>query len=252
MSEIKHKETIVDYYNKESTQYSKKRYEGVLSTYTQYLFRKRMSIFFNYINYIKSKINKNIDLFDIGCADGVVLFNTDNKFNDFIKLYDAVDVSSSMVEVANKNKINNKFNFYLRGQEPNKKYDLVTELGVHISDPDSEYQYVKNKLNNNNSYYIFSVSSKDSLHTFFKLKNDVKAKHYIDLKSFYSTEEILRKYFNIIKKTPYGLFIPKLWTIPLIGSLIQPIIDNVFIYLIPGLFHETIYLVSPLDRKSVV
>jgi SAM-dependent methyltransferase len=248
--DIKHKNTIVDYYNKESTQYSKKRYEGSLNTYTQYLFRKRMEIYFNYISDIKNTLKHQIELFDIGCADGVVLFNTENKFSDFIKSFDAVDVSSSMVDIANKNKINNKFNFYLRGQEIDKKYDLVTELGVHISDPDSEYKYVKDKLNGNNSFYIFSVSSKNSLHTIFKLKNDSKAKHYTDLKTFKQTEIILSKYFKIIKKTPYGLFIPKLWSISRLGSLFQPIIDTIFSFITPSLFHETIYLVSPLDKKE--
>ncbi len=246
------KTIIADFYTKESVQYSKKRYEGELNTYTQYLFRKRMNIYFDFLRYIKSNVNKKISLFDIGCADGVVLFNTEYIFSDMISSYTAVDISSGMIEVANNNKPNDKFSFYLRGKESNSNYDLVTELGVHVPDLKSEISYIKQKLNSDNSYFIFSSSSGGSLHTYFKIRNNPETSHIGELKRYNEIENILKSEFKIIKSIPYGLFIPKLWANATIGKMLQPIIDKVFSFIVPGLFHEKIYLLTPINKETKV
>jgi SAM-dependent methyltransferase len=244
------KTIIADFYTKESAQYSRKRYEGELNTYTQYLFRRRMNIYFDFLRYIKSNVNKKISLFDIGCADGVVLFNTENMFSSMISSYTAVDISSGMVDVANNKKPNDKFSFYLRGKEPSSNYDLVTELGVHVPDLRSEINYIKQKLNLKNSFFIFSSSSGGSLHTYFKIRNNPETSHIGELKRYKEIENILKTEFKIIKSVPYGLFIPKLWASSNIGKALQPIIDKVFSYIVPGLFHEKIYLLTPINKES--
>jgi len=239
----------IDYYNKESNQYTKKRYDGSMSNYSQYIFRKRMSLLFNYITYIRYKsLNKNKTLFDIGCADGIVLFSLNDRFADFIDKIVAVDISDEMIKVAKNKTTEAKFSFYMRGDEPELKCDVVTELGVHVSDLKKEMEYVESRLNTD-GYYIYSTGDKNSIYARLKLKGKPNCEYVKDYMTLHDIEIILKTKFNIIKKTSYGFFIPKLWSVPFLARIVQPTVDFFLSILFPSLFHETLYLLTISNKK---
>jgi hypothetical protein len=91
------------------------------------------------------------------------------------------------------------------------------------------------------SYFFFSCASRKSLFSKFKLKGNLYAEGY---KSYADNESIIKNKFTIVASTSYGLFVPKLWAVPFIGRLFQPIFDFVFQKITPELFHEKIYLLK--------
>ena len=230
------------FYNNESAQYSKKRYEGALLSYTQYLFRTRLSIF---IRMLERAIGarKNISIFEIGCADGVILQAIAKTFPDSIQNMVGIDISQGMIETAAAYNQNKNISFALRGLEENRKYDMVIELGVHVPDLQKEIGYVKSRLVEG-GYFIYSVAGRKSSHVMFKRKNDAAVKDYL---TYEEAEKILKNNFDIVDAVPYGLFVPKLWTSPSAGRFFQPLFDVVFRHIAPELFHEKIYL---LRNKS--
>ncbi len=239
----------VNFYDKESGQYARKRYEGSMSTYTHYVFRKRMSIFFDFISYIlKNSPENKKSLFDIGCADGIVLFQLDERFGDRISSIDAVDISEGMLNVARSKTSDKKFSFYIRGNEPQRTFDIVSELGVHVVDIGKEMEDVMSKLNKG-GYFVYSTANRNSIFARLKLHGREGTEYVNDYRSLVETEKVLTTKFEIVKKVSYGLFIPKLWSIPFLARIIQPAVDFILGPFVPSLFHETLYLLRTSDKE---
>ncbi len=232
----------IQFYNAESTQYSQKRYEGVTISYFQFLFKTRREIFLRMIESLAKSTSPKISLFDIGCADGVVLRSLDEKFPSLFSSITGVDIAPEMVVRAAKLSPKDRFSFYVRAQEPEKRYDVVTELGVHVTDLRKEIDYVTNKLVSG-GYYIYVAVDKNSLHSYFKLKRKPEVQSYFkDYLSYREVEKIISEKFNIITKVPYGIFIPKLWSLPAFARVVQPIIEKICKLFAQSFYHETIYL----------
>lgn len=236
------KRNVIDFYNKESENYSRKRYEGQLLTYTQFFFRKRLDIT---VSFLKSIIvqGKKYKLLEMACADGVVLRRLEKDFeNVFLDLV-GMDISPEMIKQAKNINKNRKTisRYFIKEEMPNSVFDLI--LGIGYISPviiEDEFIFVTNNLENN-GYYICSLPGRDSLQARFQLKGKEYAKTYVSYKQY---EDIIKKYFYIVNSEPYGLYVPKIWSVSVVGRFFQPMLENIFKNIFPDLFHEKIYLLK--------
>lgn len=230
------KETV-DFYDKESSVYTTKRYPKVTQSYIQYLFKKRMSLFLDMLDGALSVLPEHPTMLEIGCADGIVFKAIEEKFPGKFKKLVGIDVSPQMITEAEKNNNNNRAKFYMRDDLPEEKFDVVIELGVHPFNLDTELSYVIEHLNSN-SFFFYSVVSSDS----FYLKIKHSDAYYIkDYRRYEEYESVFLKYFSVKTSALYGFFIPKLWAWPVLARKVQPVFDDLFWHFVPNLFHEKIY-----------
>lgn len=228
------------FYDRESTMYSKKRYEGVTETYNQFFFKKRLAIILDLIDFT-TKNRKDLKLIEPGCADGVLVKSIDEKFPGIFSKMVGTDVSPKMIDEANRRNNKPYISFFNRGSEVFDKYDFVIEAGfLNNSLFDQEFSYVESVLKDD-GHFICALASKKSLHTMIKLRGKEYTKTWLP---FAEQEKILANRFEIINIIPYGLFIPKLWAFPAIARIIQPIFEYVGSHVAPNLFHEKIYLLK--------
>lgn len=238
---------IPGYYTKESSQYSQKRYEGKLVSYPQYIFRTRRAIVENIFENLVPQLKQRgeIKLFDIGCADGSVVRHLDEITGKILTKIDAVDIAPGMIEESRKQTSDKRFSFYLRGEEGSgQKYQIVTELGVYTKDVSAELKYVAERLAPN-GYFVYGVAPKYSIEARVrKLRQDG-----VDFLDTYPTIRQIKKAaldagFSIESAHSYGIFVPKLWSLPPIAPFVQKITDAC-LNLIPGtrgIFHETVFV----------
>ncbi|CAN5164530.1 hypothetical protein BH11PAT1_BH11PAT1_1500 [soil metagenome] len=229
----------VNFYNTESSIYRKKRYPKKITSYVQYLFKRRFIILLSFLENIKNDLPA-ASLLEIGCADGIIIESIEKRFPDLFTKLVGTDISSEMIHQAKINNSNSKMSFYLRDNLPHYQYNIILELGVHVYNLEEEIKYTNSFLKKN-SYFIYSAAGKNSFHTKFKLKGNEYAEGYM---SYFDTELILRNHFEIKMSIPYGLFVPKLWALPLIGRILQPVFDFIFLRILPEFFHEKIYLLK--------
>ena len=227
----------IDFYNKESDQYSKKRYEGDLLTYFQFLFRRRRELFLSLVGSITPKL-KGADALEIGCADGVLIKKIFQKFPSTFESVVGIDISEGMLETARASTHDTRASYFLRGNEPQKTFGLVIELGVHAESFEEEMKYVSGKLSPQ-GYFIYSAAGRNSLHAKIKLKDKKYAGDYLTYSGY---EKIMNTYFDIISSEAYGLFVPKLWAFPWLARKLQPVLEYICKPVAPSLFHEKIYL----------
>jgi ubiquinone/menaquinone biosynthesis C-methylase UbiE len=227
------------YYDQESNRYSQKRYEGDTKTYVQFFYKNRRDTVLKLISKIIEG-KKDLTLLDVGCADGVLSFAILEKFPSTFKKIVGTDISLPMIEEAKKKAGDNqKISFCLKDDCPEDTFDIALGLGyLDVLNIEQEMHFLKSRLKQG-GYYLCTLASKQSL--FYKIKFDKP-----ELKDIYSTyykyRELLTRDFVIIKEVPYGLFIPKLWVIPVVARVVQPILEAVFRNILPNLFHEKIYL----------
>lgn len=236
-------EETVNFYDKESGIYTAKRYPNLVESYTQYIFRTRLNIFLSFLKKGQHVIPPNPSVFEIGCADGIVFKSLEESFpHRFPKLV-GVDISPGMVAEATKQNTNNNTSFALRDNVPPALYDMVLEIGVHVYDLEAELAYVAQFLKPQ-GYFVYSAAGAKSLYKKIKMKDKDYSNDYLP---YSSGEEVLRKYFSIEDSAVYGLFVPKLWQIPALGRFLQPVVDSIFQFIAPELFHEKLYLLKKLD-----
>lgn len=247
VSAMKSTQETAQFYSTESAQYSRKRYEGPLISYSQYIFRTRLNIVENIlVNLLPDLVRKGqVLLFDIGCADGSVIRRLDEVTGKNITSIDAIDIAPGMIDQAQKQTHDSRFKFYLRGNEDHsKKYSIVSELGVYVANLDTELKYVSTKLSPN-GYFILGIALKNSIEARIRRKRESNVDHLFTYPVYKQILEAAHNNnFEIVSKEPYGLFIPKLWAFPGIALPVQKMIDSV-IRMIPGtadLFHETVFV----------
>ncbi len=236
------KHNTEEYYNQESGHYSRRRYEGRLRTYFQFLFRYRLSLSLAMVERVVGH-KHGLRLLEIGCADGIVLRGIHDRFHGAFERMIGIDIASNMIDQAREQNAGRNIVYYVRGQESGDQVDLVMELGVHPYDLKGEIEAVANSLQSG-GYFIYSLSSRDSIHAKIKLKG----KEYLkDYQPYHVYETVLREHFTVIDKIPYGLFIPKLWAFPFIARYVQPFVEFILRPFTPNLFHEQIYLLKKKD-----
>ncbi len=226
------------FYDLESVVYSKKRYQGVTRSYTQYFFKRRLSLVLRLLGRIGGK---NLKLLDIGCADGIMTISIHEHFPEMFSELVGVDVSSAMIEVARKATSDPQISFFLKSETPNKRFDIALSLG-YLSAVifEDEARFVSDHLKSD-GYYICALAGRDSLHRRLKLGN---VPYLSDFRAYSEYDKMLRTHFLIVKEIPYGLFVPKLWSMPFLARILQPVFEVFFAHIAPNLFHEKIYLLK--------
>lgn len=230
---------IVEFYNKESAQYSQKRYSESSENYNQFFFNKRKEIVLYLISQLV-KDKKGLKLLDIACADGVITREIDKKFPGTFDVLVGTDISRDMIKVANDySKDDKRFSFYIKEECPNFPSDIVLGLGYITADIfEDEMNFLLHRLSQN-GFYLCTFVSNTSVFSYLKLRKKLYFKNYRSYKEY---REMLCNKFEIIFETPYGLFIPKLWAFPMIARIVQPIFEKIFSHIFPNLFHEKVYL----------
>ncbi|MEN9621730.1 MAG: Methyltransferase domain [Candidatus Parcubacteria bacterium] len=227
----------LDYYQKESQNYSDKRYPEIDTDYVHFFFKRRLDLLVTFLDSVlKDKADQEI--LEVGCADGIVARSMMICF-DNIKKINAIDVSESMIETAKLQTKNPKIAYYVRGKEPKQLYDIVVEIGVvNLTDREVEYKHALETLKPG-GLYICSLATRTSLRSILKFNENNDG--FAHLLSFEEYEKELMESFEIVRSTPYGLFIPLLWKAPSLARCIQPFLDKVLSPL-EVVFHEKIYL----------
>ena len=180
----------------------------------------------------------DLRVFEIGCADGVVLRALDTHFKKYISTMVGIDTSPEMIEVATKTN-GSISSFYLRGSEPATISDLILEIGViNYADVSTDIVYVHNRLSER-GVYVLSIAGYDSLNARFG-----HGKGYNNFLSYKEYEALIQKYFVIDVVVPVGLYIPFIWRIPFIALPVQYVFECLFTPFVPNLFHEKIYFLK--------
>jgi len=227
-----------NFYDAQSSVYSKKRYPATSTEYLHFFFKRRLGILLSYLDFI-SENRTNMSLLEVGCADGVVLRAVSAHSRAFSSLF-GVDISPKMIESAKAEISESNVSFSLRNGAKNSSYDVILEVGVlNLNDLESEISFVKKHLKIG-GYYICSLASGTSSRAVLKSKGgDDTFTHFLSFGE-YDTE--LKKHFMVVKSDYYGLFIPLIWKIPFLARMIQHTAEILFKPFVPSLFHEKIYL----------
>ena len=228
-----------EYYNKESSYYSDKRYPDISRDYTHFFFKKRLSILLNILKKISCR-KKGQNLLEVGCADGFVSLAI-NDLHIFENIT-GIDVSADMIQKAIENNHFPQVSFFVRGQENlSALYDVIVEVGVlNLTNEISEFEYAKKHLKQN-GYYICSIAANTSIRSRLKFKKDGSG--FSHLLTFKEYERKMSEKFEIVKSIPYGFFIPYLWKFAVIGRILQPS-ESILRSFAPNLFHEKAYLLK--------
>jgi len=230
-------EKNLDYYQKEGEVYSDKRYPEIDTDYVHFFFKRRLTLLIMFLESVL-KDKKDQEILEVGCADGVVSRSLMMCF-DNIKKINAIDISSVMIDSARQQTKNKNISFFIRGKEPKQLYDIVVEVGVvNLTDREVEYNYALENLKPG-GLYVCSLASKTSLRSIIKFNKENDG--FAHLLSFEDYERELAEKFEIVRTSPYGLFIPWLWKFPSVARHVQPFIDKVLSPL-EVVFHEKIYL----------
>lgn len=232
------------YYDRESSRYSEKRYPAVPGSYIQSFYLRRLALS---IGLIRQAVHgSGLKLVEIGCADGVVTNALYDEFSGTFNNIAGVDISKAMVEAAAARAGGRHITFSQRDEHVfADTYDLIVEIGVvNYADADAEFRFAREKVSAN-GYYLCSVAGADSL--LHWLKPD-EGTGFSNFNSYAKYEAQLRTYFTIVSATPVGLFIPHVWKVPKLARIVQPLCEAVFSRIAPNLYHEKLYLLKPLAR----
>ncbi|MHB8710417.1 MAG: class I SAM-dependent DNA methyltransferase [Minisyncoccota bacterium] len=231
-----------EFYNKVSGRYSADRYPTIARSYTQFFFKKRLSLVIDAIKKLTKETDKDLSVLEIGCADGIVLREIYEIFGNRFSCLVGVDTSPKMIEKASAKHRGTPLVFKMRDEyHDTKRYDLVIEVGVinYVPDVGREMAYPHSVLKDG-GHYICSLAGTNSLWN--KLEQGEKG--FNNFLSYEEYETILKKYFIIEKKIPVGFFIPLLWRVPAVARIVQSSAEEILRPLARNLFHENIYLVK--------
>lgn len=228
-----------NFYNKESFQYSDKRYPKIATSYTQFFFKRRLDITKQYMSRIVQKMNIT-HILEIGCADGVVVRALDNAFPHVFGKITGIDLSSCMIEEARRRNVSPKVSFFERKEYQDKEsFHIIVEIGVvNYARFEEELAFALEHLSKD-GYYILSVAGTNSLLNILKPERG-----FSDFRSYEEYERLIQEKFSIVSVRGCGFFVPFLWRIPFLARFIQPYLDMFAGMLIPSVCHEKVYLLQ--------
>jgi len=238
----------IDFYNKASGSYSDKRYLGDADNFIKFFFKRRLGLFLGFLRteLATNFFGRKISLLDIGCADGFVMAQAYAISPKSIERAVGIDTSPDMINQARKSFSSARpFDFFVRGTEAPKQYDVIVELGVPISDWKSEFTFVSSRLTDDGVYIFSTPGSKNSLYS--RLKGEF---HIDNPLSFREFDSLIAEFFEVKESKVYAFFVPKLWTAPSVARFFSPIIEGVFSLILPSLFHEKMYVLRKKSSKA--
>ncbi|MDE1925197.1 MAG: class I SAM-dependent methyltransferase [Patescibacteria group bacterium] len=228
-----------EFYNTISSRYSADRYPTVAHSYTQFFFKKRLSLIIDCIRQLTKETDKHLSILEIGCADGVVLREIYETFGNRFSSLVGVDISPKMIEAASAKHRDAPLVFKVRDEYYDaKRYDLVIEVGVlNYTDWESDLRFAREHLSQG-GHYLCSLAGTRSLHALAKGGGEYFKNHL----SYREYEEGMRERFTVIRALPVGFFVPLIWRFPALAGPIQAVAESIGSRLAPDLAHEKIYL----------
>jgi SAM-dependent methyltransferase len=228
------------FYDKESAQYSGKRYNTAPRSYVQFFFQERLRHVINLVGKHAGH-KKDLTIIEDGCADGVVVQMVYKKYRQIFSKVIGTDLSPGMIEAAKKLNQNPVVSFSLKSELPQDiKADVFLAVGfVSPGIFADEFSFIRNHLKKD-GIVIMSLVAKNSIHARLKLKGKEIVNDY---RMFAEYEKFLETEFEIIDKAGYGFFVPKLWAVPAIARVLQPVFEIIG-KISPSLFHETLYVLK--------
>ncbi len=228
------------FYDSASSEYSKQRYNVHPQSFIHFFFQTRLR---NIITLIKRNCSDRQDqlLIEDGCADGVVAQTVMNIYKESFSQGIGLDISPKMIEQARILNKNPRITFNIK-KELGEQMKADVFLAVGFVSPgifDDEFRFIRNHIKDD-GLIIVSLASRNSPYAKLKLKDKEVTNDYWTFRQY---EEFLKKDFEIVDSIPYGLFIPKLWAIPFIAMILQPLLEYI-LNLFPVLFHETLYVLK--------
>jgi trans-aconitate methyltransferase len=225
-----------DFYNAESAAYSARRYPAHAATFTQFFFKERLRLT---LEILSTYIQGGESLFEVGCADGVVVRAIHTRFPGLSSI-EATDLSPDMITVAKRLSRDAPIQFSVReGSILPSPRDIILEVGVlNYTDEEADFKAVYDALSSN-GIYICSLSGRSSLQHVLKGPGE-----YRHLKSYKEYETELKKFFIVKKVIGVGIFAPWLWKLPSVARIAQPVFETFARILFPSLMHEKIYVLG--------
>jgi SAM-dependent methyltransferase len=227
------------FYNKESAQYSDKRYPRVAHSYTQFFFKRRLRLTKAFLRAGLAKMHAPLTLLEVGCADGIVVREIQKDFPQTFAHIAATDISPGMIDEARKKNMSSTTEFFVRDQYRGEPVDVVIETGVinyaHFeTELDDAYTQLKP-----GGIFIFSIAGTESLINRLKPLTD-----FNDFRTYTEYDRITREKFIVHQVHGCGFFVPYLWWVPVVARLVQGVIDPFAGFFLPNLCHEKLYLVE--------
>lgn len=233
-----------NFYDKESSNYSAKRYREVPLSYTQYFFGRRLEVVMELIDKVVSADRTNSrsfqpSLLEVGCADGVVLKKISETLQGkFISMV-GIDISPKMIETARMNVKVPWVSFMERKDfRVGDPYGVVLEVGVaNYADVHEELDFAAANLPVG-GFYILSLAGRGSMWSFRQM-GQTGFKNFLRYREY---EKLIREKFEVVEVRPVGLFTPLIWKWPSFARTFQPFKEKVNAKIVPNLFHEKVYL----------
>jgi SAM-dependent methyltransferase len=229
-----------EFYNKESSVYSQKRYPSVAKSYTQFFFKERLRFTINSIREI-IKGKQDLSLLEIGCADGIVLEHISKELGTQFSQLIGIDISPGMIHAAQKKYKESTMIFKERKDYTGMSlHDLIVEIGViNYASLADELEYIASHVKAG-GHAIISLAGTGSLWD-KRRKDDTGFNNFF---SYSDYEREIMKHFTIIKRIPVGLPIPVIWRVPVLARVIESLAEKCMREIAPDLFHEKVYILK--------
>jgi 2-polyprenyl-3-methyl-5-hydroxy-6-metoxy-1,4-benzoquinol methylase len=236
-----------EFYNKESTVYSEKRYPKVATSYTQFFFKERLK-------HTLLELQKNTvgihecSLFEIGCADGIVLKEIHDAFGNAYSPMVGIDISPGMIAAAKEKFGTLGITFKTRQEYTDTRtFDAVIEIGViNYANLTEELEYIAKHINPT-GVAIISLAGTGSLWDKTR-KSDTGFATFL---SYHDYEAEIAKRFTIVKAIPVGLPLPVIWRAPAVARVVEGILETLFRPILPNLFHEKVYVLKLIAEPTI-
>jgi 2-polyprenyl-3-methyl-5-hydroxy-6-metoxy-1,4-benzoquinol methylase len=235
-----------EFYNKESQIYSDKRYPKVPQSYVQFFFTERLKYLVRAMQKnIKDK--SNLSLLEIGCADGIVLNEVQNKYSQVFSKLVGIDISPGMIKAAQEKYKDSRMVFVERKDYADSSlHDVILEIGViNYTLLSEELSYIAAHIKPD-GIAIISLAGTGSL--WDKRRKDETGFRTFSSYAYY--EKTIREKFEIIDSISVGLPIPLLWRVPFAARLGESVAEKILRPILPNLFHEKIYVLKLVSKTQ--
>jgi SAM-dependent methyltransferase len=235
------------FYNKESDQYSEKRYPKTPTNYNQFFFTDRLR---HTLSALKKYVgnNDNLSLLETGCADGIVLKEIQTSLPNTFSQLVGTDISPGMIEAAQRKFGNNQLIFKVRNQYTDSMlHDVIVEIGViNYASLQEELDDIAKRLKHD-GFAIISLAGTGSLWD-RRRKGETGFNTFFSYKAY---EQAILKQFKIVEAIPVGLPIPVIWKVPVLARVISKGVEIALRFIAPNLFHEKVYVLklNPSTRQ---
>lgn len=230
-----------DYYDGEAEVYSEKRYPRAVQNYIQFLFTHRRAIVLACMQRVIADTTVPRSLFEMGCADGVLLRAIAERYPGAFERMVGSDVSEPMLHAARELTPDTATTYVLREALPESGvHTCAMEVGVGalVLDTEGELAILAKQLIPG-GYLVCSIAGRNSLAA---LWGSTAADRAV-LKTYRVYEAAMHKYFTLEAVYSCGTYIPLVWRSPRVGRFLQPVcevIGRVF----SELAHERVYVLK--------